>query len=78
MNTLTVQSEAQAISRDMRALYEQFKSGGIEREDADTLANISGKNLKAIAIMYADNIYQDGLRQKALKQLNIEQAELVE
>lgn len=58
----TVQSEAKAISNDMRQLYEGFKLGTIKREDADTLANISGKNLKAISIMLADQIRMDGLR----------------
>ena len=59
---LTVQSESRAISRDMRELYESFKAGETKREDADTLANISGKNLKAISIMLADQIRTDGLQ----------------
>ena len=62
--TITVQSESRAISADMRALYESFKSGETKREDADTLANISGKNLKAISIMLADQIRTDSLRPK--------------
>lgn len=59
--TITVQSEARAISADMRELYENFKNGKTLREDADTLANISGKNLKAIAIMLADQFRTDGM-----------------
>ena len=59
---ITVQSESIAISKDMRNLYEDFKAGAIKREDADTLANISGKNLKALSLMLADQMRLDGLR----------------
>jgi len=59
---ITVQSEAMAISVDMRRLYEDFKAGGMKREEADTLANISGKNLKALSLMLADQMRLDGMR----------------
>lgn len=69
---LTVQSEARAISADMRELYENFKSGKTLREDADTLANISGKNLKAIAIMLADQFRTDEMLRISSSQHQIE------
>jgi len=55
-----VMIEATAISADMRKFITQFQAGEIKREDADTLANISGKNLKALAIILADKALQDG------------------
>ena len=55
-----VQTEAMAVSRDMRELYSKRKDGKVERVDADTLANIAGKNLKALAIVIADQARQDG------------------
>lgn len=58
---VTVQSEARAISADMRELYENFKNKAIPREDADTLANISGKNLKAISILQTDQIHSEAM-----------------
>lgn len=44
-----VEEEAFAISADMRELYERAKKREIQREEADTLANIAGKNLKALS-----------------------------
>ena len=61
MQIINVPIEASAISRDMRDLYESFKSGETTREGADTLANISGKNLKAISIVLADQLRLDAL-----------------
>jgi hypothetical protein len=55
-----VQSEATEISKDMRNLYREFKAGTVEREAADTLANIAGKNLKALSIVLADQMRLDG------------------
>ena len=55
-----VQTEAMAVSADMRELYSAVKSGKVERADADTRANIAGKNLKALAIVVADQARQDG------------------
>ena len=63
---MTVQSEARAISSDMRELYESFKAGTTKREDADTLANISGKNLKALSIMLADQVRSDTLLKNSI------------
>lgn len=62
LDTITVQSESLLISADMRKLYEQFEAGAIKREDADTLANISGKNLKALSLVLADKIFSQGLK----------------
>jgi hypothetical protein len=56
-----VKSEAKSVSEDMRALYEHFKAGRIERDSADTLANISGKNLKAISIIFAVEVMEHKL-----------------
>lgn len=55
-----VQTEAMVISADMRELYSKVKAGDVERVNADTLANIAGKNLKALAIVVADQARQDG------------------
>jgi hypothetical protein len=55
-----VQVEATNVSNDMRQLYSDFKSGAVQREDADTLANIAGKNLKALSLIIADQIRADG------------------
>jgi hypothetical protein len=62
---MSVKSEATAISQDMRDLYNSFKNGNIDREAADTLANISGKNLKAISIMFASEVMEQNLIEKA-------------
>ena len=58
---ITLKSEAQSISDDMRALYDSFKAGHIGRDAADTLANISGKNLKAISIILAAEVIEQKL-----------------
>lgn len=56
-----VKTEATAISDDMRELYNKFKAGEISREACDTLANISGKNLKALALLHSDKLREDTL-----------------
>lgn len=63
-NFISVKSEASAISNDMRELYNSFKGGNIERDVADTLANISGKNLKAISIILASELMEQNLLEK--------------
>jgi len=55
-----VQKEAMAVSADMRELHSNFKTRKIERADADTTANIAGKNLKALAIVIAGETFLDG------------------
>lgn len=50
---VNVDIEAAEISRDMRALYDRALDRGVQREEADTLANIAGKNLKALSLMLA-------------------------
>lgn len=55
-----IRPEAEAISRDMRKLYADFSAGSVPRETADTLANIAGKNLKALSLILADQIRMGG------------------
>ena len=62
LEIVSVQSESLLVSRDMRKLYEQFEAGALKREDADTLANIAGKNLKALSLILADKIFSRELR----------------
>lgn len=50
-------NELLQISRDMRSLYNAMSGGTIEREDADSRANVAGKNLKAIQILTARQIF---------------------
>ena len=57
---MTVQQRALEVSDNMRELHESFKLGKTKREDADTVANINGKNLKALSIIIADQMREDG------------------
>lgn len=52
---ISIKSETQAISKDLRALYDDFKNNKISRDDAETLANIAGKNLRAQAILLIES-----------------------
>jgi hypothetical protein len=52
-----VEREAEVVSEDMKKLYVDFASGKVKREDADTAANIAGKNLKAISIVLANRMF---------------------
>lgn len=63
----SVQNEAWAISADMRSMFDEFRSGGMKREDADTGANLAGKNLKALSIVLADQMRLDGQLTLAVK-----------
>jgi hypothetical protein len=54
-----IQEKAWLLSNSMFELQKKFKAGLIEREDADTEANIVGKNLKALSIIWADQMRQD-------------------
>ena len=56
-----VQKEAMAISKDMRELYNAFKDKGVERSEADTAANIAGKNIRALGLVIADKALQRGI-----------------
>lgn len=67
-----VQKEAMAISADMRELYSNFKSQAVDRGAADTLANIAGKNLKALALVVADQLREDGHLQIIAKTRTLE------
>ena len=46
------------IQQDMSTLYDEFKSGTVEREAADSLANIAGKFLKAEQLKLARDIFE--------------------
>lgn len=56
-----IKDEASQVSRDMREVYEQLKSGLIERKQADALANIAGKNMKALSLLHLDRVRADNL-----------------
>lgn len=58
--TTPVQDEAMQVSADMRVLYNDFNAKRIDRSQADTLANIAGKNLKALSLVIADQLRADG------------------
>jgi len=45
------------IQQDMSTLYDEFKSGTVKREAADSLANIAGKFLKAEQLKLARDIF---------------------
>lgn len=46
------------VKSDMSALYDEFKSGSVKREDAAELANIAGKYLKAEQLELARDIFE--------------------
>jgi hypothetical protein len=58
-NESNIQKKAWLLSDSMFDLQKKFKAGLVEREDADTEANIVGKNLKALSIIWADQMRQD-------------------
>jgi len=72
---IAVDSEAGAVSADMRMLYSQFKSGDVKREDADTLANIAGKNLKALSIILAHKMLENESASVFARAIALEQPE---
>lgn len=49
-----IRAETTLISEDLRALYNGYKDGLLSREQAETLANIAGKNLRAQAILLVE------------------------
>lgn len=61
--------ELQAISKDMRTLFDSFRAGKCERADADTAANIAGKNLKAQQLITANAIYNDAVTHRVERTL---------
>lgn len=48
------------IKQDMSTLYDEFKAGSIDRNNASELANIAGKNLKAHQLELANKIFLNG------------------
>ena len=60
---ISIKSETQAISQDLRQLYNDYKDSKISREMAETLANIAGKNLRAQAILLIENETVKGFKQ---------------
>ena len=59
--------ELDTVVNDMRTLYDNFLNGAVKREDADTAANIAGKNLKAQQLKLANAIFADQLQNGAAK-----------
>jgi hypothetical protein len=48
------------VQKKMSALYEQVESGAMELKQADSLANIAGKYLKAEQLKFAREVFCDG------------------
>lgn len=46
------------VQQDMSKLYDEFRAGQVERENADSLANITGKYLKAEQLKLARDIFE--------------------
>jgi hypothetical protein len=46
------------VEQDMNKLYDQLRGRKIDRIEADSLANIAGKRLKAIQLDLADDIFK--------------------
>jgi len=51
------------ISVDMRKLYDEALSGKLKREEVDSLANVAGKNLKALQMLWAHDVSAFALMQ---------------
>ncbi len=52
-----VEKEARLVSSQMATLYLEYQEGKFKREEADSLANIAGKNLKAISIIVMNRMF---------------------
>ena len=59
MKTINRTSVLVDVESDMKALYKDFSSGSIQRDAADSLANIAGKRLKAVQLDLADEIFRN-------------------
>jgi fructose-1,6-bisphosphatase len=57
MNRKEILSEIEA---DMKELYRQMTKKLIDRQDADSRANIAGKRLKVVQLDLADDIFTKG------------------
>lgn len=53
-------------SSDMRALYDKVKTGEVTLEKAETLANICGKAIKAEALSFAREVFEENSRRRGL------------
>lgn len=61
MNTSQQKQELGAISKDMRAVVDEFRAGKMTREQAETITNASGKNLKSLALLLGHAMREDQL-----------------
>jgi len=55
------------VTQDLSSLYENFKAGLVDRADADSMANISGKIIKIEQIKLAREIFITGLGKRVLE-----------
>lgn len=57
-------AELSRWSGDMRALYDQVVSGETTIEKAEALANICGKAIKAEALIFARDVFEEHQRRR--------------
>jgi hypothetical protein len=57
---MQVETEAWNVYNDLTELHKSQITGKTEREDVDSQANVHGKRLKALSIVIADQLRQDG------------------
>lgn len=55
-----IQDESWKVYDDLTALFKDKAGGKKKREDVDSEANVHGKRLKAISLVLANRIWQDG------------------
>ena len=58
---MTIKTDTLAVSNDLRKLYDKYRDKQIPREEAETLANIAGKILRAQAILMVEDERNKGL-----------------
>lgn len=58
------------VTENMRALYDEVRSGETELKAADSLANIAGKILKSEQLKLARDIFTDGSGKGGPKLIN--------
>jgi hypothetical protein len=64
--SMTIQQQKEeltAISNDMRKLYESALTGALKREEVDSLANVAGKNVRALQMLWAHDVSALGVLQ---------------
>lgn len=59
---INIQSESTLVYKDTRKTFERLESNELKREEADALANLLGKSLKALGLIQADRIFMQGLK----------------